>query len=107
MENAVGHRPMTEFYKDVSGKPEKFSAFCWIEPTYFQPGANDDHPPHDVLEGKLLIANVYNALRANEPLWNASLLVVLFDEHGAFTITFRRQQQLRPIIIKRNTRSID
>ncbi|MGH7933089.1 MAG: alkaline phosphatase family protein, partial [Candidatus Binataceae bacterium] len=29
-----------------------------------------------------LIAEVYNALRANEPLWMNSLLVVLYDEHG-------------------------
>jgi phospholipase C len=83
-ENAVRHRPMTEFYRDALGRPEKFPAFSWVEPAYFQPGANDDHPPHDVLEGELLVASVYNALRANEPLWNTSLLVVLFDEHGGF-----------------------
>jgi phospholipase C len=27
---------------------------------------------------------VYNALRQNEPLWNTTLLVVLYDEHGGF-----------------------
>jgi phospholipase C len=37
-----------------------------------------------VLAGEALIASVYNALRANEPLWNTTLLVVLFDEHGGF-----------------------
>ena len=83
-ENALRHRPMVEFYKDVAGEPDKFPAFSWIEPAYFQPGANDDHPPHDILEGEALIAHVYNALRANEPLWKTSLLVVLFDEHGGF-----------------------
>jgi phospholipase C len=31
-----------------------------------------------------LIANVYNALRANQGLWEKSLLVVLYDEHGGF-----------------------
>jgi phospholipase C len=83
-ENALRHRPMVEFYKDVAGEPDKFSAFSWIEPAYFQPGANDDHSPRDILEGEALIAHVYNALRANEPLWKTCLLVVLFDEHGGF-----------------------
>lgn len=83
-QNAVRHRPMVEFYKDVADEPKHFPDFAWIEPAYFQPGANDDHPPHDILEGEVLIASVYNALRANEELWKTTLLIVLFDEHGGF-----------------------
>lgn len=84
-ENAARHRPMTEFYKDVAGHPQKkFPDFAWIEPAYLQPGANDDHPPHDVLESEVLIARIYNALRANGELWKSTLLVVIFDEHGGF-----------------------
>ena len=30
------------------------------------------------------MAEVYNALRGNEALWNSTLLVVLYDEHGGF-----------------------
>src|ERR1700682_1766585 len=47
-------------------------------------GANDDHPCHNVLDGERLIAEVYNAIRANEELWRSSLLVVLYDEHGGY-----------------------
>lgn len=83
-QNAIRHRPMIEFYKDVASDPSKFPDFVWIEPSYFQPGANDDHPPHDILEGEVLLAKVYNAIRSNEALWNTTLLVVLFDEHGGF-----------------------
>jgi phospholipase C len=84
-ENAARHRPMTEFYKDIAGHPaKKFPDFAWIEPAYLQPGANDDHRPHDVLEGEALIASVYNALRANDELWKSTLLIVVFDEHGGF-----------------------
>lgn len=83
-ENAARHRPMTKFYKDVAGDSQKFPDFAWIEPAYLQPGANDDHPPHDVLDGEVLIASVYNALRANDELWKSTLLVVIFDEHGGF-----------------------
>ncbi len=42
---------------------------------------NDQHPPHDVIFGEKLIARVYNVVRAS-PLWNNTLLVITYDEHG-------------------------
>jgi phospholipase C len=83
--NAECYKPMRDFFTDVATRePGTFPAFAFIEPAYLEPGANDDHPSHDVLSGEALIASVYNALRANEPLWNTTLLVILFDEHGGF-----------------------
>jgi phospholipase C len=82
--NAARYKPMRHFFTDVAGQEDKFPEFTFIEPAYLDPGANDDHPSHDVLAGEALIASVYNALRANEELWRASLLVVVFDEHGGF-----------------------
>jgi Phosphoesterase family len=83
---------MTEFYRDVAsfkkaGDPAKqdLPFFTLIEPSYCQPGANDGHPPHDILAADALVANVYNAIRANNDLWEQTLLVVVaFDEHGGF-----------------------
>ena len=34
------------------------------------------------MKGEKLIADVYNAIRSNPDLWNNSLLVITFDEHG-------------------------
>ena len=82
-QNAVRHRPMTEFYLDTADASE-FPAFAWIEPAYLPPRANDYHPPHDVFDGEELVANVYNSIRSNLELWNSSLLLILFDEHGGF-----------------------
>lgn len=82
--NAVRHKPIGQFYRDVAAPANGFPKFAFIEPAYLEPGANDDHPSHDVLAGEALIANIYNALRANTALWNSSLLIVLFDEHGGF-----------------------
>jgi phospholipase C len=82
--NAAHYEPMSRFFKDITSPEDQFPAFVFIEPAYLDPGANDDHPSHDVLAGEALIASVYNALRANEALWNTSLLIVLFDEHGGF-----------------------
>ncbi len=82
--NASRYRRMMEFYEDAAGNEGDFPAFSFIEPEYFQPGATDDHPVHDIMGGERLIADVYNAIRKNQPLWESTLLVVLFDEHGGF-----------------------
>jgi phospholipase C len=82
--NVFLHRKMAEFREDAAGPENKFPSFAWIEPAYLPPLPNDDHPSHDVWNGEALIASVYNALRANRDLWNSTLLVVLFDEHGGF-----------------------
>jgi phospholipase C len=83
-QNACKYRQMTRFFEDAAGPTDAFPEYSFIEPTYYQPGANDDHPTHDIMDGDRLIAAVYNALRANPDLWASSLLVVLFDEHGGF-----------------------
>ena len=61
-----------------------FRPIAFIEPSYYWPGQNDDHPPHTTLNAQALLGSVYNALRQNEKLWNSTLLVVLYDEHGGF-----------------------
>src|SRR5258706_3636181 len=46
--------------------------------------ANSQHAPEDVRFGEHLIADVYDALAANEALWKQSALIVTYDEHGGF-----------------------
>src|SRR6185437_806755 len=60
--------------------------YSFIEPRYFpitflRKIPNDQHPPHNVLEGQTLVALIYNALRAS-PCWNKTLLIITYDEHG-------------------------
>jgi phospholipase C len=78
------YHPMGQFYDAARGPAAKFPPYSFIEPTYFGAAQNDQHPPSDVFHGDDLIAQVYNALRANTDLWNRTLLVVLSDEHGGF-----------------------
>ncbi|HEV7662418.1 MAG TPA: alkaline phosphatase family protein, partial [Chloroflexota bacterium] len=62
----------------------KLANYTFIEPRYFDflwLLANDQHPPHGVLPGELLLADVYEHLRAS-PLWEKTVLVVTWDEHG-------------------------
>jgi phospholipase C len=44
---------------------------------------NDMHPPSNVQDGEALIKQVYETIR-NSPVWNQSMFVLVFDEHGGF-----------------------
>jgi phospholipase C len=74
---------------------EEFSEkFIFIEPKYGShsfdiggPGnftcGNSMHPLDDVTSGEKLIKEVYETIR-NSPLWETSMLLITFDEHGGF-----------------------
>ena len=66
----------------------------WIDPAFtnFNPlgfPVNDDHPPADIKDGQDLVLAVYDALAAS-PQWERSLLVIVYDETEASTITSPR-----------------
>jgi len=63
--------------------------YTFIEPSYgdivhgtYENGSSQ-HPMDSLTNGDQLAARVYNAIR-NSPLWQSSLLVILYDEHGGF-----------------------
>jgi phospholipase C len=64
--------------------------YSFVEPNYSDhPGddsaeivASDQHPDHDVQQGEVFIASVYNAIRQNPDLWQSTALLVVYDEHG-------------------------
>jgi phospholipase C len=77
-----GFQLFADFLADA--RNAQLPGYSFIEPRYFDffgKKANDQHPPHDVSLGELLIAEVYEALR-NSLLWEQSLLIILSDEHG-------------------------
>src|SRR5260370_20850810 len=82
--NVARYFYIDEFFDDARGHETEFPEFCLIEPAYIGFAENDDHPPHDIMRSQKLIADVYNAIRANELLWKSTLLVVFYDEHGGF-----------------------
>lgn len=83
-DNLSRYNSIVQFHADARGKAADFPEFSFIEPCYQLGHQNDDHPPHDIMRGQVLIADIYNSLRANEELWNATLFVILYDEHGGF-----------------------
>ena len=62
-------------------------AYVFIEPSYdvlndYKAGTSQ-HPLGDVTAGEALIKETYEAIRASA-VWNKSVLIVLWDEHGGF-----------------------
>jgi phospholipase C len=63
--------------------------YCFIEPNYtdHEDGggeilASDQHPDHDVQQGEVFIATIYNAIRQNPDLWQSTAMLLVYDEHG-------------------------
>ena len=77
------YRDIAHFFDTDVHDAQNFPDFVFIEPKYSGLDQNDDHPPHNVVKGEKLIADVYNAIRTSE-IWESTLLIVAFDEHGGF-----------------------
>ncbi|MFL6620277.1 MAG: alkaline phosphatase family protein [Povalibacter sp.] len=75
-----------DFRKDVAS-PSYNAAYTFIEPSYdpfddYEDG-NSQHPLGSVKAGEMIIKRTYEALRAS-PIWNDSMLIITYDEHGGF-----------------------
>jgi len=75
-----------DFATDVASSSYD-AAYTFIEPSYdalsdFSDG-NSQHPLGSVHAGELLIKQTYEALRKS-PIWENSMLIVTYDEHGGF-----------------------
>jgi phospholipase C len=79
-------KPFTEsFAADVQAG--RLPNYAFILPRFLntpQQFANSQHAPEDARHGDNLVADVYEALRANAEVWARSVLVVTYDEHGGF-----------------------
>lgn len=64
--------------------------YVFIEPHYGNIAANtykggsSQHPMDDIYGGEALVKFVYETIRAQEDVWQNSLLIVTYDEHGGF-----------------------
>jgi phospholipase C len=65
-------------------KNDDLPAYSFIEPRHVVPPWNSQHPFWGVSHGEELIARVYNALIENPRVFEKTLLLVVYDEHGGF-----------------------
>ncbi|HLZ17781.1 MAG TPA: alkaline phosphatase family protein, partial [Cyclobacteriaceae bacterium] len=79
--------PIDQFADDLKNGYSTFYTF--IEPSYGNilnstyAGGTSQHPMDDVRGGEWLIKQTYEAIR-NSPVWESSLLLITWDEHGGF-----------------------
>jgi phospholipase C len=79
-------RHYSQFANDLL-QPGYADQYVFIEPSYdvlnkYRNGSSQ-HPLGDVTRGEALIKQTYEAIR-NSPVWDTSLLIVTWDEHGGF-----------------------
>ncbi|MFL5159053.1 MAG: alkaline phosphatase family protein [Microvirga sp.] len=88
--NTFDVREFEDFAEDLR-KPGFDADFIHLEPDYFGgllnagdfSKGNSQHPDGGVAAGERLIKVTYEAIR-NSPLWESSMLIVTYDEHGGF-----------------------
>jgi phospholipase C len=84
VEKPTAVQPHT-FYADAIGG--RLPSLAWIDPNFVDlgglVGADDDHPPTDVMAAQSFVLKIYNVL-SKSPTWAETLFVVVYDEHGGF-----------------------
>lgn len=81
-------RPFGDLADDLmNSSPDELPQVIFVEPTYQDAPhlgfATDEHAPSGVSNGEEFLMQVYNAL-ANSPFWQNMLMIVDYDENGAF-----------------------
>jgi phospholipase C len=75
----------TNFLPDVDS--DNLATYSFIVPAFMgtatQP-VNSMHPPQDVRPAEKLVADVYNALKSKPDVWQKTLFIIVFDEHGGY-----------------------
>jgi phospholipase C len=76
-----------QFLEDC--KSGNLPQYSFVEPNYTdhenddgEAVASDQHPDHDVQQGEVFIATIYNAIRENPDTWKSTAFLIVYDEHG-------------------------
>jgi acid phosphatase len=77
-QNSAAHlQDEQNFFTDVSNNT--LPSVVFIKPV----GINNEHPGYAALQtGQAHVASIVQAVQANPALWNSTLIVVTYDEHG-------------------------
>jgi phospholipase C len=73
---------MKAFADDV--RADRLATYSFVEPQHVIPPWSSQHPAGGVSHGEKLIASLYNTLVSNPRVFEKSLLLIVYDEHGGF-----------------------
>lgn len=79
-ENQPNISPAVQFEKDVASG--NLAQFVLYEPQYFGSSGNSGHPNQNIGNSENLIAEIYNILIQHPDIWNHTLFIITYDEHG-------------------------
>lgn len=73
------------FLASATGSPgvSQLPQVSFVDPSFYGPDENDDHPPTDIQRGQVFVSQIVNAVR-NGPYWADSVIFITYDEHGGF-----------------------
>jgi phospholipase C len=74
----LNKRPVNQFYADAANG--NLPAVCFVEPNF---GWQSQENPQNIVNGEAFAAEVIKALGAS-PVWDKTLLVFTYDEHGGY-----------------------
>lgn len=74
----VHHHPFAQFYTDAANGA--LPSVTLLDPDY---GTQSQENPQNIVVGEALLAQVVHAI-GSSPLWPATLLIVIYDEHGGY-----------------------
>jgi phospholipase C len=80
-----GAGSLEDFKRDVM--QNTLPDFSYIEPAFFPQSIEldkltDYHPPESIYRGEVFVREVFKTLTSNSAVWNNTLLIITFDEHG-------------------------
>jgi len=92
--------PLSRFYAAIKSPSYPYQ-YTFIEPNYgdvaggtYENGTSQ-HPMDGIAGGDKLIGKIYNAIRQS-PLWDQSLFIITYDEHGGFYDHFAPPKAIAP-----------
>jgi hypothetical protein len=74
--------PIAQLEPDMARGGQGLPDFTVIEPQMHAHPEDDDHPDADMYRGQQFVKRVYDALTSNATLWEKTLLIITYDEHG-------------------------
>jgi phospholipase C len=73
---------IAQFDNDVDA--DKLPALSIIDPSFSGASQNDEHPPANIQKGQQFAARVLNKLMSKPKVWQKTVFILLYDEHGGF-----------------------
>jgi phospholipase C len=75
---AAHNKPIADFYTDAASG--NLPSFSFLDPDY---GTQSQENPQNIVVGEALLAQVVQAV-GTSPLWDRTILLVMYDEHGGY-----------------------